>query len=172
MAQSNPELWQKLAKFEVSPPGNLFSFARRLARENGWPIAFARLAFEEYRRFLYLSVVAPQPLTAPDAIERVWRLHLEYPTHYGQALCREVLGCRLRYPRPDGAGREAGCSATLAAYESEFGSAPPREIWPRAEPRANRPPASVDARAPQPGRAALGPAQLPALPVMAAAHRA
>jgi hypothetical protein len=173
MAQSNPELWEKLAKFEVSPPGNLFSFVGRLARENDWPVAIARLAFEEYRRFLYLSVVTPQPLTASDAIERVWRLHLEYPTHYRQSLCREVLGRRLRHPPSDGAGREAGYGATLAAYEAEFGNAPPGEIWRRAEPRASLALAPVDARAPQPGRAARGLAQLPALPVMAAAaHRA
>jgi hypothetical protein len=63
MAQSNPELWQRLAAFEVSPPEKTFSFAKRLAREHGWSPQFARRAFDEYRRFLYLSVVVGQRLS-------------------------------------------------------------------------------------------------------------
>ena len=107
MAHSNPELWQRLAEFEVSPPGKAFNFAKRLAHEHGWPLQFARLAFEEYKRFLYLSVVAGQRLTAAEAIERVWQLHLSYPASYAQALCRGVLGQRLRY-QPPNASRARG----------------------------------------------------------------
>jgi hypothetical protein len=132
MACSNPELWQRLAKFEVSPPDGLFSFVKRLARAQGWSLPFAPRAFDEYRRFLYLSVVVGQPLAASETVDRVWRLHLSYPAAYAQALCRDVLGQRLRYRPVDGAEREAGYRATLEAYEQEFGTAPPAEIWPAA----------------------------------------
>jgi hypothetical protein len=136
MACSNPELWQRLAKFEVSPPDGLFSFVKRLAREQGWSLPFAHRAFDEYRRFLYLSVVVGQPLAASGTVDRIWRLHLSYPAAYAQALCRDVLGQRLRYRPVDGADREAGYRATLEAYEQEFGTAPPAEIWPAPEGRS------------------------------------
>ena len=153
MARSNPELWHRLAEFEVSPPASAFSFAHRLAREHGWPPGFARRAFEEYRRFLYLAVVSGQRLAASDAVERVWQLHLSYRASYGQALCREVLGQRLHHRPPDGAEGEACYRATLAAYEQEFGSAPPAEIWPAAGRRRALPAVLVDAPARQPRQA-------------------
>ncbi len=171
MARSNPELWRRLADFEVSPQGAVFGFVTRLARENGWPHEFARRVFDEYRRFLYLSIVAGQPPTPAPAIEQAWRLHVSYPASYGQALCRGVLGrrlpCRLQEsPLPT---HEASYRATLAAYEQEFGGPPPAEIWPDPERRfasaaaAGRPPA------PRPRRAARKGRKQPAAPLMTAA---
>ena len=169
MARSNPGLWRRLVAFEVSPPGRVFSFTSRLARENGWSLAFARLVFEEYRRFLYLSVVVGRPLTAADAIERVWQLHLSYSASYGQGLCRQVLGRRLRYEPREGAERAAGHRAALKAYKREFGAAPPAEIWPAPDRRL---PAAADGAARAPRRAGRKGARLPAVPIMPAARRA
>jgi hypothetical protein len=176
MAQSNPELWQRLAAFEVSPPENTFSFAKRLAREHGWSPQFARRAFDEYRRFLYLSVVVGQRLSPSETVDRVWRLHLSYRASYGQALCQGVLGRRLPHEAPQGigrpAGRQASYRATLAAYEQEFGRAPPAEIWPTAGRRAAAAKtASKRPTAPRPRRAVRKARELPAVPLMPAADR-
>ncbi len=148
MARSNPELWRRLAEFEVSPQGAVFSFVKRLARENCWPHEFARRVFDEYRRFLYLSVVVGQPLTPAQAVDQAWRLHITYPASYAQALCRGVLGQPLHYEPPDDIGepgaRQASYRAALAAYEREFGGPPPAEIWPDPDRRfaAAAPPAA------------------------------
>ena len=129
MARSNPELWRRLAEFEVGPQEAAFSFVKRLARENRWSCEFARHVFDEYRRFLYLSVVVAQPLTPAEAVDQAWRLHLTYPASYAQQLCLHVLGRRLYYESPGGIGepaaRKASYRATLAAYEREFGRPPP-----------------------------------------------
>jgi hypothetical protein len=158
MARSDPELWQKLAEFQVSRPETVFSFTKRLAWESGWSLEFARRAFEEYKRFLYLTVVARRRLTASAAVKRVWQLHLSYPASYGQALCQGVFGGRLPRQAQQGmdrpAGRQGSYRATLAAYEEEFGSAPPAEIWPATGRRcatavaaSKRPPAKQSRRA-------------------------
>jgi hypothetical protein len=135
MALSDPILWQRLAAFEVSPPEAVFSFARRLARENRWSLAQAQAVFAEYRRFLYLCVVAGRPMTPSDAVDRAWHLHLTYARSYGQELCREVLGRPLPHEPPHGGPAErarsvASYRATLVAYAREFDQAPPGDIWP------------------------------------------
>jgi hypothetical protein len=176
MARSDPELWQKLAEFEVGPPGAVFSFAKRLAWESGWSLEFARLAFAEYKRFLYLSVVAGRRLTASAAIKQVWQLHLSYRASYGRALCQGVLGRRLPHRAPLGmgppAGRQASYRATLAAYEQEFGCAPPAEIWPAPGRRSATAAAASKRRiARQPRRIVRKARELPAVPLMPAADQ-
>ncbi len=164
MARSNPELWRRLAAFEVSPEGALFGFTKRLARENQWPLAFARRVFDEYRRFLYLSVVAGGQLAPADAVARTWQLHLSYRASYGQVLCGSVLGQALHYEPADGeaAAREARYRATLAAYEQEFGCAPPAEIWPAAPQVAQLPPANRRRRTARKARQRAALALIPA----------
>jgi len=135
MALSDPILWQRLAAFEVSPPEAVFSFTSRLARENRWPLAHAQAVFAEYRRFVYLCVVAGRPLTPSDAVDQAWHLHLTYSRSYWQELCRKVLGRPLHHePTRGGPAERArfmdGYRATLAAYAREFDQAPPGTIWP------------------------------------------
>ena len=175
MARSNPELWRRLAEFEVGPQEAVFSFVKRLARENRWSCEFALRVFDEYRRFLYLSVVVAPPLTPAEAVDQAWRLHATYPASYAQALCLGVLGRRLYVEPPDGMGapaaRKGSYRATLAAYEREFGRPPPAEIWSAAATRfvgADAPVAAPPARPRRAGRKA----RKLAAPLMHAAGRA
>ena len=143
MAQSDPILWRRLEAFEVSPPAAVFSFASRLSRENRWSPGHARAVFAEYRRFLYLCMVADRPMTPSDAVGQAWHLHLSYPRRYGQELCRNVLGRPLhRAPSRGGPAErarfEASYRGTLGAYQREFGSAPPGDIWPEPAIRCGR----------------------------------
>lgn len=140
MALSDPDLWRRLEGFEVSPPDAVFSFTRRLARENGWSFDFARRVFAEYRRFVYLCVVAGREMTPSDAVDQAWHLHLTYTRSYWQTLCRGVLGRPLHHePTRGGAAErdrfEANYLATLGAYVREFAELPPDDIWPDAEAR-------------------------------------
>jgi hypothetical protein len=135
MALSDPILWRRLEAFEVSPAEAVFSFAKRLARENRWSLAHAERVFAEYRRFLYLCMIAGRPMTPADAVDQAWHLHLTYSRSYWQELCRKVLGRPLHHEPTRGgpaerARFEGNYRATLAAYEREFGHAPPAEIWP------------------------------------------
>ncbi len=175
MARSNPELWRRLAEFEVGPGGAVFSFVKRLARENRWSSEFAQRVLDEYRRFLYLGVVVGQRLMPAEAVDQAWRLHVSYPASYAQALCLGVLGRRLRYEAPDGIGepaaRKASYRTTLAAYEREFGRPPPAEIWPAVATRFGAADAPLGAPPDRPRRAGRK-ARKPSVPLMRAAGRA
>jgi hypothetical protein len=127
-------LWQALSAYEVGPVDADLSFTARLARENGWSPVHAARVFEEYRRFLYLAVTTPHPVTPSDAVDQAWHLHLTYTRDYWERLCPEVLGRPLHHG-PTKGGKEEGeryfeqYALTLRSYEAAFGPAP-ADIWP------------------------------------------
>lgn len=147
LASSNPapasplchSLWASLSTYEVGPVDADLSFTQRLARENGWSAAHAARVFEEYRRFLYLAVTAPHPVTPSDAVDQAWHLHLTYTRDYWERLCPEVLGRALHHG-PTKGGHAEGTrffeqyALTLRSYEAAFGPAP-ADIWPDARRR-------------------------------------
>ncbi|MBX9883642.1 MAG: hypothetical protein K2X68_01590 [Novosphingobium sp.] len=141
-ATANPlcgSLWSALSAYEVGPVDAELSFVRRLARENGWSAAHAARVFEEYRRFLYLAVTAPHPVTPSDAVDQAWHLHLTYTRDYWDRLCAQVLGRALHHG-PTKGGHAEGTrffeqyAQTLRSYEAAFGPAP-ADIWPDARRR-------------------------------------
>jgi hypothetical protein len=129
-------LWQALSAYEVGPADTDFTFTARLARENGWSPAHAARVFEEYRRFLFLTMTAGIAVTPSDAVDQAWHLHLTYTRDYWDRLCPEVLGHSLHHG-PTKGGRAEGTrffeqyALTLRAYEAAFGPAP-ADIWPDA----------------------------------------
>jgi hypothetical protein len=132
-------LWQALSSYEVGPPAADFTFTARLARENGWSLAYAARVFEEYRRFLFLTITAGTEVTPSDAVDQAWHLHLTYTRDYWERLCPEVLGAPLHHG-PTKGGRSEGerffeqYALTLRVYEAAFGPAP-ADIWPDARRR-------------------------------------
>ncbi len=58
MKSIHAELWQRIQSFSFDGSGPVhFSFARRLARENGWSISQSQRAIFEYKRFVFLAHV-------------------------------------------------------------------------------------------------------------------
>jgi hypothetical protein len=112
-------------------------FTARLARENRWPKAYAARAIEEYRRFMYLAVVAGHPVTPSDQVDQVWHLHLLYTRSYWDAFCGGVLGRPIHHG-PTRGGRQEGVKfhawyeRTLESYARIFGEPPPADIWPES----------------------------------------
>jgi len=133
-------IWRKLIGFKFDDPGTRLTFARRLARENGWATGFAERIVEEYRRFLFLSQTAGHPVTPSDDVDQAWHLHLVYTRSYWEDLCDHVLGNPLHHGPTRGGRREDGKFAdwyerTLASYRTWFGEEPPADIWPASAQR-------------------------------------
>lgn len=110
------------------------SFTRRLARDHGWTLPFARGAVREYGRFCFLAVATPGPVTPSEEVDEVWHLHLTYSRDYWTVWCRDVLGTALHHEPTRGGPAEqsrfrAQYAGTLAAYEAFFGPPPPL-FWP------------------------------------------
>ncbi|MEB3334698.1 MAG: TIGR04222 domain-containing membrane protein, partial [Cyanobacteriota bacterium] len=137
---SQSELFARLQAWCLDPPGARLTFSQRLIRETGWTEAFAERVISDYRRFLYLAVVADHPVCPSDAIDQAWHLHLLDTRAYWEEFCPQVLGRPLHHCPSKGLEGEAralreGYRRTLASYEASFGEVPPADLWPSAEQR-------------------------------------
>ena len=140
MNRDHDDLMDRLQAFALDQPGAALSFTRRLARDNGWTVAFAGQVVAEYRRFLYIAVRAGHPVTPSDAVDQAWHLHLVYTDSYWNDLCRDVLGRPLHHGPTRGGREEAEkytdwYERTLASYRRLFGTQPPARVWPRSSER-------------------------------------
>jgi uncharacterized protein (TIGR04222 family) len=111
----------------------IFPFVQWLAVRYGWTRRHAKRCLREYRRYALLATVSERPLVPPEAVDFVWRMHMESGEHYWRE-----FGCRvLRRPLYRGPMREGSIAMraqsyleTRYAYARLFGHAPPSEIWP------------------------------------------
>lgn len=131
-----PELWNRLVALDLDGTAAL-PFSRRLARDNGWPLAFAERVVLEYKKFVYLAATCGHPVTPSDEVDQAWHLHLVYTRSYWDELCGQVLGFALHHGPTQGGAAEGHkfqdwYAATRQSYEVAFGEAPPADIWPPA----------------------------------------
>lgn len=139
MNQSS-DLYDRLLAFSIDDGNPELSFEARLARENGWPVAFARRVVREYRRFLFLAVTAGHPVTPSEQVDQAWHLHLTYSRSYWERLCGGLLGRPLHHGPTRGGAEESAkfhhqYRRTLTAYRAAFGEDAPTDVWPPVEER-------------------------------------
>jgi hypothetical protein len=140
------ELWIKLKDFSVESKNDLatikFSFLERLAKENNWSIVYAIKVFDEYKKFLYLTIKSGHEVTPSDQVDQVWHLHLTYTHSYWDNLCKNILDCPLHHNPTKGGIVESTkytntYTETLKSYKTIFGHNPPANVWPETEKRMN-----------------------------------
>ena len=136
----DPKLWERLRAHRFDDPSEETPFSARLAKAAGWSKAKAAEVIEEYRRFIYLSQVAPGRVTPSEPVDKAWHLHMTCTRDYWDRLCGRTLKAPLHHEPATGTADDARhieqYEATLALYEQEFGIEPPRRVWPntRASP--------------------------------------
>ena len=128
-------LWHRIAAFELDEPGATYSFTDRLARENGWSVAYAVRAVTEYKRFVFLLCATGNSLTPSVAVDQVWHLHLIYTRSYWIDFCENTLRRPLHHGPTRGGKQEinkfgAWYAQTLVSYQQYFGPGIPTDIWP------------------------------------------
>ncbi|MGF2075510.1 glycine-rich domain-containing protein, partial [Enterococcus casseliflavus] len=87
---------------------------QRLARENGWKLEFTRRVVAEYKRFIFLAIVAGHAVTPSQQVDQAWHLHLLYTRSYWDDFCGQVLGLRIHH------GPTQGGSAEQAKYRDWY----------------------------------------------------
>ncbi len=137
------ELYQRIQAFSLDEPDANFPFGKRLARDNGWSAKYTQRVIEEYKKFVFLAVVAGHPVTPSDQVDQVWHLHLVYTHSYWGEFCPNILQMPLHHGPTRGGKSEHHkfndwYSKTLASYESFFGQTPPIDIWPPLQIRFGR----------------------------------
>ena len=133
-ATQHTELWGRIERHLFERPDHALDFTRRLARDRGWSLAFARGAVEEYRRFCFLAMIGPSPVTPSEEVDEVWHQHLTYSRDYWESWCSTVLGGPLHHDPTEGGPAaqtryRARYAETLALYEAYFGPPDPA-YWP------------------------------------------
>ena len=129
------ELWRGICAFQIDDPNSELMFSERLARDHGWSAEYARRVIEEYKRFVFLAMVAEHEVTPSHDVDEAWHLHLIYTRSYWDELCRKILGRPLHHVPTRGGPHERTRHSTqylqtLATYAEVFGGAPPTDIWP------------------------------------------
>ena len=97
MNDAQQGLYERISRFSFDEGELELSFARRLARENGWAADYTRRTIEEYRRFIFLAVVAGHPVTPSDQVD------LTYTRSYWDRFCGDVLGTPVHHGPTRGA---------------------------------------------------------------------
>ena len=136
-------LHERLLAHDFDDPASDFPFTQRLARDNHWPLAYARRVVDEYRRFCFLACVEGEDVTPSDQVDQAWHLHLLYTRDYWGPFSDEVLRCRLHHGPTRGGTSERRryddqYTRTRHAYLRWFGAHPPTDIWPSATERFSR----------------------------------
>lgn len=140
MLQNETLLWNKLKNYSIDSPNESFSFSQRLAQENGWTADFTQRVITEYKKFLFLCVISPKPVTPSDEVDQAWHLHLVYTKSYWDELCKNILGKDIHHTPTQGGSTERDkfadyYTATLQLYQKKFSQLPPKDIWPPASQR-------------------------------------
>ncbi len=131
-------LWEQVAAYPMDDAASAFPYSRKLASENGWSEKFAERVIEEYRRFVYLGMVAGHPVSPSDAVDQAWHLHQLYSRDYWERFCPDVLGRPFHHGPSRGGDDESSkferlYERTKLSYAKIFGEPPPEDIWPTTE---------------------------------------
>ena len=141
MTPQQAELYDRIRSFRLDPEGATYTFAQRLAKENGWSAAHAARVIAEYRKFAFLAAAAGHPVSPPEAVDQAWHLHLIYTRSYWDEFCGKVLGTPLHHEPGTGAFEQRArfddwYARTLASYQRLLGEEPPADIWPEPAAKA------------------------------------
>jgi hypothetical protein len=137
------ELYERIQSFSLDKANAQLSFSKRLARDNGWTLQYARQVISEYKKFAFLAVAAGHPVTPSDQVDQVWHLHLTYTRSYWEEFCSEILQTPLHHDPTLGGQAENQkfddwYSETLESHERILGAKPPIEIWSTPKDRFGR----------------------------------
>ena len=140
MTPFQSELLNRIEAFSFDLPETKFTFAQRLARENGWSAGMARRVLREYRRFVFLAVEAGHAVCPSEAVDQAWHQHLTFTQNYWEDFCGQVLGKPLHHGPTRGGRREEVkhhemYERTLESYRQFFGHDAPPDLWPPAAAR-------------------------------------
>ena len=127
-------LWDDItAKFQGQNPYTL-AFADKLRRKFGWKKNFALRAIWEYKKFVFLGVIADFGVTPSRIIDQVWHEHILFSAGY-RLFCQNVIAHNFDHsPELVAIGQQtevfqAQYFRTIQFYINEFGSNPTLDVW-------------------------------------------
>lgn len=133
MTPAESNLYARICKFKLDEPAAMSPFSVKLAWEYRWTEIYTLRAIQEYKKFVFLAMVADRVVSPSAPVDRVWHMHLLYTHSYWDKFCGEVLKQPLHHA-PSLGDKEEGVKyqqiyeGTLGIYQRYFGT-PPEDIW-------------------------------------------
>jgi hypothetical protein len=133
MTVDEADLFREICNYSLDAEKSPFPFSFKLSWEYRWSMHYTQRVIEEYKKFIFLAMVANHVVSPPTHVDRVWHLHLLYTHNYWIEFCGGVLGRSLHH-RPSLGGASEGdayleqYALTLETYRHYFGE-PPLDIW-------------------------------------------
>ena len=128
----NPELWQVLESAPITLSDGTDLGVVLADRYDTRPVVVAAL-LTEYRRFLYLSAVMPDPVAPSPAIAQVWGVHRQDAQGW-QDYAQRMFGRDPPFqPSAAAPERDPAYLRTLKGLEAEFAITPKAPIWPNRQ---------------------------------------
>lgn len=129
-------LWGDIKNHEIDDSSSSFKFSHRLERENLWSQDYTRRVIDEYKKFMFLGVVAG-PVTPSLEVDQCWHLHMIYTIDYWELFCKNILKKEFHHGPTKGGKKEDDkfvdyYEKTLDSYRNYFGE-PPVDIWPPSQ---------------------------------------
>lgn len=133
--KSQIETWRKISGFKLDEEGTATPFSKKLSKENNWSPSFAARAIEEYKRFIFLSIISPNGASPSDIVDAVWHLHLTFTKSYWEEFCGKLLRKSIHHYPSKGGYQEKEkhvnwYKQTIELYKDVFDEDPPTDIWP------------------------------------------
>ncbi len=134
MTPEQARLAEQISSFSIDDGPAEFTFADRLAQENGWTRSFADHVIAEYKRFVILAMLSKEQVTPSRHVDEAWHFHLTYTVSYWERMTPLLPKPLHHHPTKGGATDtvrfQDQYSRTLKLYEEVFGVPAPIEIWP------------------------------------------
>jgi hypothetical protein len=146
-----PNLKDKVFQMFGGTNASLKAFAAKLAKKHNWSTEFALRVVEEYKRFVYLGVIAKDKfhVTPSKIVDEAWHEHCMFQMGYRRFRTEVIQHDFLHYPELIPLDSETEVYRdqylkTVALYKREFGYLPPADIW--ARPKFSPRPDGIRAR--------------------------
>lgn len=133
MTKIEADLYARICKFQLDEPGAILPLSAKLAWEYQWTEIYTFRTIQEYKKFIFLAMVADHVVSPSAIVDRVWHYHLLYTHSYWDKFCGELLQKGIHHS-PSLGGKNEGLKyqhfyeLTLETYQKYFGN-PPADIW-------------------------------------------
>jgi hypothetical protein len=127
MTDLEAKLYAKIGEFQLDDLTSPYPMSAKLAWEYHWSEIYTLRAMHEYKKFVFLAMVAEGMVAPSSTIDAVWHYHLLYTYSYWEDFCGKVLNKRLHH-YPGDRGSPERYDRTIQLYQTYFGH-PPADIW-------------------------------------------
>ncbi len=72
MTPAQADLYKQICDFKLDPDFAIFPFSNKLAWEYQWSGVYTYRVIQEYKKFVFLAMVADHIASPSTAVDRVW----------------------------------------------------------------------------------------------------